>query len=61
MSDYQAEPDFIIGILDNPNEKKKYKNSTFYEKYYYISNFCLPYGYKNKSFINEDNFMCNRL
>ena len=46
---YQIEPAFIIGILDDPNEKRKLRNSTFYEKYYYISNFCLPYGYKNNN------------
>ena len=40
---YDVEPAFIIGIFDYDN-KSEYTNSTFYEKYHYISNFCFPYG-----------------
>ena len=48
------EPAFVIGILDNKEEKKNNKNSTFYENYYYISNLCLPFGYRNNT------EMCNQ-
>ena len=53
---YQVEPAFIIGILDNPQKKIVFKNSTFYEKYYYIYNLCLPYGYRNN---DTTNIYCN--
>ena len=55
---YYIEPVFVIGIIDNPINKKIFKNTTFYEKYYYIANHCFPYGYKNKYNLTKSNAMC---
>ena len=41
-------------------KKRNIKIQYFMKNIIYISNFCLPYGYKNKSFKNEDNSMCNK-
>jgi len=56
---YKVEPAFIVGIVDDPKNKFTFKNTTFYEKYYYISNYCLPYGYRNKTDLRKENAMCN--
>ena len=46
---YTIKPAFIIGLFDYKN-KMNYVTTTFFEKYYYISNFCFPYGiWKNNS------------
>ena len=47
--DYNITPAFIIGLFDYKN-KWDYVNTTYFEKYHYISNFCFPYGtWKNGS------------
>jgi hypothetical protein len=56
---YKVEPAFIVGIIDDPKNKFTFKNTTFYEKYYYITNYCLPYGYRNKTDLRKENAMCN--
>ena len=56
---YKVEPAFIIGIRDDPKNKFTFKNTTFFEKYYSINNYCLPYGYKNKTDLRKENAMCN--
>ena len=52
---YQIEPAFVIGIFENKKNRMDFKNTTFFEKYYYITNYCLPFGYLNS---NKDNSMC---
>ena len=55
---YTLTPAFIIGIFDFLN-KSNYLNTSYYEKYYYISNFCIPFAYRiNDS--GEDEFLCNK-
>ena len=56
---YRVIPAFIIGIAENPKNKEAFKNTTFYEKYYYISNYCFPFGYKDKNNLTDENAMCN--
>ena len=57
--DYHVEPSFVIGIIDDPKNKFTFKNTTFFEKYYYITNYCLPFGYKNNGDLSKENVMCD--
>ncbi len=50
-------PVFAVGIVDNKN-KTKYANTTYYEKYYYITNYCLPFGFIKNS-TNDETAMCS--
>ena len=47
---FSIKPAFIIGIVEE-KEKINYLNTTFYDKFHYITNFCLPFGFT----INSDN------
>ena len=49
---------FVIGIFDFSN-KTFYINTTYYEKYHYISNFCLPFGFKKNNTNGENLPICD--
>ena len=53
---YYIKPVFAVGIIDNKS-KLNYTNSTYYEKYEYVSNFCFPFGFTNDS--NVEKAMCS--
>ena len=54
---FTVKPIFVIGIIDDINNKNKFKNSILNEKYNYLNSFCLPYGlYKNEKYITKS--MC---
>ena len=56
--DYNVQPAFIFGIVDDIENKKKLRKSILNEKYNYLLALCLPYGiYKNSS---ENNPMCTQ-
>ena len=55
---YTLTPAFTIGIFDFKN-KSDFINTTYYEKYHYISNFCLPFGYRKNNITGEDMSICN--
>ena len=52
---YNIKPVFVIVIVENPKLKMVEKNNIFSEKDNYITNYCLPYGYK----INSTEPMCS--
>ena len=54
---YTIKPVFIIGLFDCKN-KMDYVTTTFFEKYYYISNFCFPNGFRedNSALCNEEDY-----
>ena len=52
---YKLEPALVITFVDFVKEKVTFRNTTFYEKYYYLESNCLPYGYKN----NSDESLCS--
>ena len=56
---YKIKPCFVIGIFDDPKNKAKYRDTTFFENYFYVKSLCLPYGYKNKEDLTENNAICN--
>ena len=45
---FSMKPVFLIGIVKDKENTKKFKNSTLFEKYNYLLSLCLPYG------INKD-------
>ena len=55
---YKLKPCFVIGIFDDPKKKAKYKNTTFFENYFYIKSLCFPFGYKKKDDLIENNAVC---
>ena len=56
---YNITPAFIIGIINEEEEKKNYKNSSFYFKYNFLKGYCLPFGYKNKTAKDNNIPMCS--
>ena len=52
---FHIKPAFVISIVECIYSRNLFKNTSFYEKYYYISNFCLPYGLK----MNSTEKMCD--
>ena len=58
LLDYNVQPAFIFGIVDDIENKTKLRRSILNEKYNYLLALCLPYGiYKNSS---ENNPMCTQ-
>ena len=55
---YNITPAYIIGIINEEEEKKDYKNSSFYFKYNFLKGYCFPFGYKNKTAKDKDIPMC---
>ena len=52
---YTIKPAFVIGIFDNA-DKLNYTNTSYYDRYHYITNFCVPYAiWKGNS-----SSMCNQ-
>jgi hypothetical protein len=52
---YTIKPAFVIGIYDNA-DKLNYTNTSYYDRYHYITNFCVPYAiWKGNS-----SSMCNQ-
>ena len=56
---YNISPAFIIGIYDEVKQKDENKNSSFYFKYNYLKGYCFPFGYKNKTQLNNKIPMCS--
>ena len=56
---YNISPAFIIGIVNEENQKRENKDSSFYFKYIYLRSYCLPFSYKNESQEKENNPMCS--
>ena len=57
---YIIYPAFVIGIIDEFEELEKFKNTSFYYKYNFLSGYCFPYGYKNKEDKDNNNPMCSK-
>ena len=55
---YIMTPAFVVGII-NEEQKKDYKNSSFYFKYNYIKSYCFPFGYKNDTAKKNNIPMCS--
>jgi len=56
-SNYTLTSAFIIGIFDF-NNKSLYMKTTYFEKYYYVSNFCFPLGYTKNISTGKDDLIC---
>ena len=53
------EPLYIIAIVDDTENKRYFKNSTLFEKYFFSIGICIPdVYYENKSIFSEDG-ICN--
>ena len=52
---FNIKPAFVICMVENRYSRMTFKNTSFYEKYYYITSFCLPYGFK----LNSTEEMCD--
>ena len=52
---FNIKPAFVICMVENRYSRLTFKNTSFYEKYYYITSFCLPYGFK----LNSTEEMCD--
>ena len=55
---YIISPTYIIGIINEVDEKKSHKNSSFYFKYNFLKSYCLPFGYKNEISKKNNKPMC---
>ena len=58
--DYIIYPTFFIGIINNPEDAKNYKKTSFYLKSNYIISFCLPFGFKNEEEEKNNQPLCNK-
>ena len=56
---YNISPTYVIGIINEEEEKKNYKNSSFYFKFKFLKGYCFPFGYKNETKIKENIPMCS--
>ena len=55
---YNISPTYIIGIINEVDEKKKHKNSSFYFKFNFLKSYCFPFGYKNETSKAKKSPMC---
>ena len=56
---YKVHPNFVIGIVNEPDKLHKLKNTSFYLKYNYIRSHCLPNGFKNETAVENNIPMCS--
>ena len=56
---YKITPAFIIGLVDEYQQKIKNKNTSYYFKYNYLRGYCFPFGYKNETAESQNIPMCN--
>ena len=57
--EYNISPAYIIGILNEYQQKDSNQNSSFYFKYNYLKGYCFPFAYKNETQKKKKIPMCS--